>query len=387
MSEKTKIPETTFVNEFRLNTRDWLLAVAIVLAVAALTPRLWKRMEPLETGRDYRIPYQLSRDYWLYQQRLSQTDDSNKILVLGDSVVWGEYVLPDGTLSHFLNQNSGQTNQFVNVGVNGLFPLAMEGLVKYYGKTLVDKKLILHCNVLWMSSPKADLTSTREEKFNHATLVPQFSPRIPCYRADASERLGIIIERNSGFMSWINHLQNTYFEEKSVPRWTLQDDGADPPRYPNSYKNPLAQITMSLPSASKDDANRGPQSSRHKAWAQSGRGVQFEWVSPDTSIQWAAFQRLVDLLRERSNDILVVLGPFNEHMLAPESKAPYQKICSAITAWLAQKQIPHIAPEPLAGALYADASHPLTEGYDILARNLFNNGNFQKWYSAKTTKR
>ena len=104
MSEKTKIPETTFVNEFRLNTRDWLLAVAIVLAVAALTPRLWKRMEPLETGQDYRIPYQLSRDYWLYEQRLSQTDDSNKILVLGDSVVWGEYVLPDGTLSHFLNQ-------------------------------------------------------------------------------------------------------------------------------------------------------------------------------------------------------------------------------------------------------------------------------------------
>ena len=54
--------------------------------------------------------------------------------MLGDSVVWGEYVAPDGTLSHFLNQEAEATNRFVNLGLNGLFPLAQEGLVDYYGK-------------------------------------------------------------------------------------------------------------------------------------------------------------------------------------------------------------------------------------------------------------
>ena len=381
MSEKTKIPETTFVNEFRLNTRNWLLAIAIILVVVFLTPRIWVRIERFDAGQDYRIPYQLSRDYWLYQQRLTQKIDPNQILVLGDSVVWGEYVLPDGTLSHFLNQNSGKPNQFINIGVNGLFPLAMEGLVKYYGKPLSNKKVIVHCNVLWMSSPKADLQTAREEKFNHTTLVPQFSPRIPCYRADASDRLSISIERNSEFMSWINHLQTVYFEEKSIPRWTLQDDGADPPRYPNSYKNPLAQINLTLPAVSKDESGRGPQSTRHKAWAQNGRGVQFEWVQPETSIQWAAFRRLVEYLRSRQNEVFVVLGPFNEHMIAPESKPPYQKICSAIKEWLSQQNIPHMNPEPLPSELYADASHPLTDGYAQLAKNLLTNEAFKKWFS------
>jgi hypothetical protein len=184
-------------------------------------------------------------------------------------------------------------------------------------------------------------------------------------------------------MSWINHLQTAYFEEKSIPRWTLQDDGAEPPRYPNSYKNPLAQITLALPAISKDDAGRGPQGARHKAWVSSGKGVQFEWVQPETSIQWAAFRRLVELLRSRDNNIVVVLGPFNEHMIAPESKPPYQKICSAIKDWLAEQKIPYANPEPLPAELYADASHPLTDGYDLLAKSLFRNEVFQKWYSAK----
>ena len=147
------------------------------------------------------------------------------IVVLGDSVVWGEYVLPDGTLSHFLNQEAGATNRFVNAGVNGLFPLALEGLVRYYGRPLRHQKVILHCNVLWMTSPKADLSTDKEEPFNHAALVPQFFPRIPCYRADANERLSAIVERNVPFLEWVSHLQNAYFGQKSIPKWTLAEDG------------------------------------------------------------------------------------------------------------------------------------------------------------------
>src|SRR5262245_63153752 len=90
---------------------------------------------------------------------------------------------------------------------------------------------------------KPDLSTAKEEKFNHSRLVAQFNPRIPCYKADANERLSAIIERNLQFMSWVTHLQSAYFHDKSIPTWTLEDDGNDPPHYPNAYKNHLAQIT------------------------------------------------------------------------------------------------------------------------------------------------
>ena len=80
---------------------------AIVIAFALLAPVIWKRIETFAPGHDYRIPYALSNDYWLYQRRLKALD-AQQIPILGDSVVWGEYVRADGTLSHFLNRETGR---------------------------------------------------------------------------------------------------------------------------------------------------------------------------------------------------------------------------------------------------------------------------------------
>src|SRR4051812_30409153 len=103
--------ETRFVNAMRLNARHWF-AVAILVAIVLLgTPWLWKRIQCFDTGPDYRIPYALSRDYWLYERRLERTASTNVVLI-GDSVIWGEYVRPDGTLSHFLSEQSGQPGRF-----------------------------------------------------------------------------------------------------------------------------------------------------------------------------------------------------------------------------------------------------------------------------------
>ena len=376
------IPETAFVNEVRLRGSQWAIVFGIVLAVAALTPPIWKKVERFETGPDYRIPYALSRDYWLYQRRLARTGPG-QIVVLGDSVIWGEYVLPDGTLSHFLNAEMGG-DRFVNGGVNGLFPLALEGLVRCYTGPLRRQKVMLHGNVLWMTSPKADLSTDKEEQFNHAALVPQFSPRIPCYRADANDRLNAIVERNVPFLAWVSHLQNAYFGEKSIPKWTLAEEGGDPPVDPNAYRNPLSQITLTVPSAPPDDPQRGPRSPRHKPWSTNAVGrTQFEWVPLENSLQWGAFQRVVNVLRERGNDLLVVLGPFNEHIMAPENRPGYSLTRDAIAAWLAQQQIPLVAPETLPSLLYADASHPLTEGYQLLAQRLSTDATFRKWLNGK----
>jgi hypothetical protein len=374
-----KIPDAPFVNEVRLNARHWTVVFAIILLVVTLTPPLWKKLERFETGPDYRIPYTLSKDYWLYERRLQRIAPTN-IVVLGDSVVWGEYVLPDGTLSHFLNRETGDTNLFVNAGVNGLFPLALEGLVRCYGQSLHHRKVLLHCNVLWMTSPKADLSTDKEEPFNHSALVPQFTPRIPCYRANANERLNAIVERNVSFLEWVSHLQNAYFGQQSIPKWTLEEEGGDPPRYPNVYRNPISQITLTVPSEPQPDPERGPQSPRHKPWSRNANGTtQFEWVALDDSLQWHAFQRVVETLRGRGNNVLVVLGPFNEHMMAAENRPAYRKVHDEILVWLSANKIPHVVPEPLPSALYADASHPLTEGYELLAGRLYGEIDFQKW--------
>ena len=102
--EKTaELPETPFVNEMRLSSKNLRITVALLVAVLLATPRIWKKIERFDTGPDYRIPYSLSKDYWLYERRIQQAPDPSRIVVLGDSVVWGEYVLPNGTLTHFLN--------------------------------------------------------------------------------------------------------------------------------------------------------------------------------------------------------------------------------------------------------------------------------------------
>ena len=379
----TENPDLPFVNEVRLRLRHWTLAFVVVLVVVTLTPWLWKKVEHFDTGPDYRIPYALSKDYWLYEERLQRLAPTN-IIMLGDSVVWGEYVLADGTWTHFLNRESGGTDWFVNAGVNGLFPLALEGLIRSYGQPLSHHKVILHCNVLWLTSPKADLSTDKEEPFNHAALVPQFFPRIPCYRADASQRLNAIVERNFPFFEWVSHLQSAYFGQQSIPKWTLAEAGGDPPQYPNVYRNPFSQITLTVPSEPRDDPQRGPQSPRHKPWSTKGTGTtHFEWVALDQSLQWQAFQRAIEVLRGRRDDVLVVLGPFNEHLMAEENRPAYQKIHREIVAWLAQKQIPHFIPEPLPSLLYADASHPLTEGYQLLAKHLLDDSVFQNWMNPK----
>ncbi len=373
--------ETVSVNEMRLTGRQWLLVAAIVLAFMVLAPRLWKTVERFDTGPDYRIPYTLNKDYWLYERRLQELPATGAVL-LGDSVIWGEYVLPDGTLSHFLNVEAGQTKAFVNAGVNGLFPVALEGLVERYGRALHHRKIILHCNVLWMSSPKADLQTTKEERFNHARLVPQFAPRIPCYRADTSERLGIVFERELPVLSWVNHLQSVSFDRKSIPDWTLAAGPGDPPSYPNTYKNPFAQFTLHVPGSHGQDPERGPNSERHKPWSASGEGsTRFDWVHLESSLQWAAFQQLAHLLRTRGNDVLVVIGPFNEHTMAEGNRQEFRQLRDGIATWLSDEQIPFVVPEVLDSRLYADASHPLTEGYQALAQHLHRDTTFQSWVS------
>lgn len=66
-------------------------------------------------------------------------------------------------------------------------------------------------------------------------------------------------------------------------------------------------------------------------------------------------------------------------MIAEESRPAYEQIRKGITEWLARNGVHHIVPETLPSDLYADASHPLTEGYALLAKRLYSDPVFARW--------
>jgi hypothetical protein len=368
MKAQTESPVPYASNDVRLSARQWAAVVLAVSAVLAGTPVVWRRIEPLEAAEDYRIPYALSEDYWMYGRLAERRARQGKTVVIGDSVMWGEFVTPGQTLSHCLNQQSG-SDRFVNCGLNGVHPLALEGLARYYLGPAAGGKILLHCNLLWMCSEEQDLQTDKEVSFNHPKLVPQFAPRIAAYQASTAERLGVVIDRVTPFRGWVNHLRVAYFDSQDLHTWSLE----------HPYNNPFHRITLRLPLPDSQP--------RHSPVPWSQRGVKrqdFPWVDLDSSLQWGAFRRTAELVRRRGGDLFVMVGPLNEHMLTDQSRARHGLLRNGVEAWLEQAGIPHYAPRLLPSSQYGDASHPLAAGYAQLARELLADEAFQRWLSRLT---
>jgi hypothetical protein len=389
---------TEFSNSIRLTGWEWLVVglFAVLLVVGA--PHLWKKAEPFTVEPDYRIPYDLGHDYWLYERYTGMAAERYDTLVIGDSVVWGEYVTPHKTLSHYLNELAGR-ERFANLGLDGAEPLALAGLVEHYAGGVRGKNVILHCNLLWLSSPATDRQDVEETaRIDHPHLLPQFSPRIPSYKEEVSPRLGALVEQRLPFNGWANHLQQAYYDRTDIPDWTVE----------HPYDNPLKPLTRGLPHP--DEALRHLEEPWYK---NSATRKDYPWVDPDASLQWPAFQRVVEVLRRRGNRVFVLVGPFNEHMMpppvqtrflarpivaqgliAPAIGAPalpqalvslrvatldasalttpgsierYQHVKAKVADWLEAQHIPHAVPDPLPRDEYGDASHPLAAGYKRLA--------------------
>src|SRR5262249_34324445 len=91
-----------FSNGIRLTGRQWLGVGLFALALIILAPVLWKKVEPFDPGPDYRMPHELSNDYWLYERFADLAAGRYETVLIGDSVIWGEYVTRKDTLSHYL---------------------------------------------------------------------------------------------------------------------------------------------------------------------------------------------------------------------------------------------------------------------------------------------
>lgn len=312
-------------------------------------------MERFEPDVDYRMPYDLTEDYWFFDRYCGSMAEEGRTLVFGDSFIWGQYVEKDASLTHFLNQLAGE-ERFANTGLDGAHPMALAGLMEHHCAGLRGGRVILHLNLLWLSSPQADLQSEREINFNHPRLVPQFLPPIPAYGESVSGRIGIVMARHASVLEWVRHLQEAYFESMDLVRWTLE----------HPYENPFSQLSLNLPE-SEDNNHPGAQ-----AWFVRGQGQQeFPWVSLEGSSQWQAFQRLLSLLRTRGNQVLVVIGPLNEHMLSPANAEVYRGIREDAGAWMTENDVAFLMPSTLPSELYADLSHPFSRGYAILAEEIW----------------
>jgi hypothetical protein len=345
---------TTFSNAIRLTGREWL-CVLLLTGLLLLVPSLWKQYEPLTLEPDYRMPHELGHDYWLYERWAGLAAEQYDTLILGDSVVWGEYVRPHETLSHYLNEQAGR-QRYANLGLDGAHPMALAGLVEHYAGSVRGKTVLLQCNPLWLSSPETDLQDTKQlNRFHHPRLVAQFVPHIPNYQEEISPRIGIVVEQHSSLNSWANHLQQAYYGGTDIPSWTLE----------HPYDNPLEPLARGLP------ALQDAPGKKALPWFKAGFTAKDDpWIDLDTSLQWQAFQRVVKLLQQRGNRVLVLVGPFNEAMLKPASLTRYQGVKTAIAAWLTAQGIPHMIPAPPRSEWYGDASHPLAAGYAELARQL-----------------
>ncbi len=342
----------------RLSGRQWLIVTVALLALIGLGPRIWERIEGFNPGGDYRVPYELSNDYWLYNRHCNHMCEQGKILVIGDSVVWGHYVEPDRTLSHYLNELSGG-DKFANLGADGTHPAALQGLLRYYGADIHGRTVLLHLNPLWMSSAKHDLQTTKEFRFNHAELVPQFTPRIPCYKAPLSARIRIAMRREIPFANWVSHMRAAYFQNLDLAAWTLE----------HPYDCPIAAMGRKLPEPRAPE--KPPQASKEP------RTQDMAWVDLEGSLQWRFFRQAVQLLQERGNKVFVLVGPFNEHMLTDQNKIIYGRLKDGIEAWMQGNHVPYLIPSALPPEFYIDASHPPAEGYALLAKTLMESPSFK----------
>jgi hypothetical protein len=353
-------------NALQLTGRQWLIVLAINLVLVVAAPLVWPLLERFEPDADYRVPYAQGNDYWIFNRWSQVAAEQCDTLLVGDSVVWGHFVKREQTLSHHLNALAGK-QRFGNLGLDGSHPAALAGLVEHYAEGLRGKSVVLQCNPTWVSSPEPDLRDPGLQKdktfpFNHEVLIPQFRPSIPCYRADTSTRIARVVERNVPFGGWTRHLQVAYFENKSIPDWTLD----------HPYENPLSAITL----------RSGPHDElleEQLSWTKRGvRRMDLPWVELATSLQWGSFRRAVEILRQREVRLLVVVGPYNEHALTESSLAKYRVVKQGIEEWLRANNVPHITPAPLPSGHYADLSHPLDAGYALLAQRLFEHEFFGK---------
>lgn len=372
------MPDDEFIfasNALRLTGRQWLIVGVLALTAAIAVPAFWPAAEPLETGGDYRLPYALHEDYYLIARWCRRAGRTHDAIALGDSVVWGEYVRPGRTLSAALNRRAGR-DAVANLGLNGLHPVALAGLVQHDGAGLDGRKVLLVLNPMWMRSGRTDLSEAparggETAPVNQPGLLPQLWPPVPGYTAPWPQRIRTVIARGLPLLPWRDHIALAYYRGLGTPDWTA--------RHP--YRWPFEPVDLRLPAPA--DAPHSQALPWHQRGIEPLTVAQAPWLPPDESLQWTFVGHTLNALAARNANVFVVLSPLNVHMLEESSRDRYERVHAAFKERLAEAGVAHHALETLPSALYADLSHPLAAGYDRWADELWADPAFRAWLADK----
>ncbi|MDD4818209.1 MAG: hypothetical protein PHI85_09590 [Victivallaceae bacterium] len=352
-------------NALYLSFREMVIVIPLVLAAAIwLLPYLWEKSEKFDFQEpDFRISYDLRDDYWSYRQWVDYAAENYDVMFVGDSVVWGMYTDNAHTLSHCYNAQKDEAAA-ANLGIDGLHPVALEGLMADFGRGLRGKKIYLYFNALWMNSEKFDLTYRPlvdedgvPEKLTvmHPRLIPQFDRSIEGYGDPLKKRMAAVLERNLPICSLLNHLRGVWYDNKSLAEWMLVNPSSDPLTRPGFY----------ISAVEREHRNRSTPWNKPRAFE-----VGYDWVPAERSLQLKAFIRAAKLLEERGNEVTVVVGAFNTHMLDERSLEAYGKLVSDAEDRLDDAGLKYLELETLPSESYADASHPLDAGYENMAEQI-----------------
>lgn len=334
-----------------------ITALVVLDIVLGLVPWYIAEHQNPIIGKDFRLSYDLRDDYIGYRHIAEAVCKDHPAVFIGDSVIWGMYVDNANTIPALLNRKIGR-EEFGNLAVDGLHPVAMETLVKVYGDAIRDKQVYLYWNPLWMNSPLYDLSGDGEFSINHPRLLPQFDRSIRSYRAPLADRIGAALDRVFDYRAYLHHYRVAFLGNDDFKTYIA--------KHPN--ENPFSKLSYTF-----DPVEKKKNANSKISWSRAGIGKQdWQFVELDKSRQWRSFRAVIAELEARGNQVCVIVGTLNPHMQTPASLARYKKLRAAAIADLENDDIEIIDLPELPSAEYADASHPLAAGYATLADFIFN---------------
>lgn len=347
-----------------LSVRGWSGVLVVFVLVVIGLPRAWVAVESFDPELNWRQPTRVAEDYWQIHRWLRAAERKESIVILGDSVVWGEFAKPNETLAAHLSMINGE-NEFANLGVQGLYPVALLGLLKIEAPR--SPPLLLF-NPIWMTSARRDLSLLASERetvsVNHQALLPQWIGSPVSYRATLEERLSRWGLQQSQLRRWSNHLSYEHLDGQDLPTWLR----AHPSRFP-------WQASDGIVLGPEDEPG---QPIRRRLIPENS--ISYEWVEPDDSLQYQAFLKCVELLSQHGKPPCVLLASLSSSGRTPECLNSESQIAQRLRDDLEQRQIA-VVNLKASSEVMADASHPTPDGYRAWAETIQHESAFQTWVS------
>lgn len=353
-------------NEMILSLREWIITLILFAVLSTVIYYGWNKWEKYNPGPDHRETCWAEKqsDYWAYNRWIRYARNHYKLMLIGDSVIWGQEVRCDQTITHYINEYYGR-EIIANLGNDGLFMAGIDGIVKYYGDNLSNANVLLQLSPLWMSNIKRDLRGKEKYQYHHPRLLPLFNSRINYYH-DFNTRLGYFVEHYFRLSTFVRHLMANYYDNKSISGWMMD----------NPYSNPFAAITFQAAPVMAESQGEGI------SWEEKKMKLSNDsFLNPSESVQWGFFTDAIKRLQKKNSKVFVMIGPFNQFMFTPESRGRLFTMVNEIKKDLDKMGVPYFDTFRigLESKMFGDSCHLLKEGHMLIGKKINEDPRFQQW--------